>query len=297
MTQSNAKGGIAAKRRPRLANPDDIVPVVAYAAAVNGNVSEPPEACQTCGNAVFVTGLLQDLRNGLEEAKHYRAQLQQMSSRVLSAHEAERKHIARELHDDTAQVLTSILVRLRLLERSTKDQEVLQNVEELRDLTAGALDSVRRMAMDMRPAALDDLGLVSALQAYAERYSQTWPVRVTVRTDGLKRRLPADVELVLYRVVQEALINVAKHAAASRAFVSLSRRHNEVTVSIEDDGVGFDPNEGSRTYGSGMGIFGMRERLALVGGEVQLQSTKGHGTKITARAPLAANRAETRRAP
>ncbi len=295
MTQGRAGTSPVAGRRLRRASPDDFVPMVSNPTAANGKVPEAPEACRTCGNAVFVTGVLDDLRHGLEEANQYRAQLQQMSSQVLTAHEAERKRIARELHDDTAQALTSILVRLRLLGRSTKDPVVLVNIEELHELTAGALDSVRRMAMDLRPAALDDLGLVPALQAYTEKYSRNWPLSVTVRVDGLRRRLPADVELVLYRVVQEALNNIAKHASASSALVSLGRRHNELTLTVEDDGVGFDLSDGPRTSGSGLGLFGMRERLALVGGDVQVQSARGKGTKITARVPLAGKRVKTRR--
>jgi len=306
-TVSDMAQGRAGRRRVadwqlRSASPDDVVPVVSTANTFNGKapeagkVPEAPEACQTCGNAGFVSAVLDDLGRVLTEAKHYRAQLQQMSSRVLSAHEGERKRIARELHDDTAQALTSILVRLRLLGRSARDQELLRNVEELRELTAGALDSVRRMAMDLRPAALDDLGLVPALQAYAEKYSQNWPVSVTVSVDGLSRRLPADVELVLYRVVQEALTNVAKHSRTSSALVSFSRRQNEVILSIEDSGVGFDLTDGPRTDDSRLGLFGMQERLALVGGEVQVQSARGKGTKITARVPLSTKRGKTGRA-
>jgi signal transduction histidine kinase len=253
------------------------------------SVPEAPDACTRCGNSVFVAGVLEDLKSGIEESRRYRVRLRHMASRVLSAQEEERKHIARELHDDTAQALTSILVRLRLLERSTKDRDVLNNVEELRELTAGALDSVRRMALDLRPAALDDLGLVPALQAYAQRYAQTWPVAVTVEVRGLKRRLPSDVELVLYRIVQEALSNIAKHAFATRAHVSLTRRRNTVLVAVEDDGVGFDPHEVPRVQGSGLGIFGMRERMALVGGDIEVRSSKGSGTKVTAKVPLAAN--------
>jgi two-component system sensor histidine kinase UhpB len=219
-----------------------------------------------------------------------------MSSQVLEAHEGERKRIARELHDDTAQALTSILVRLRLLERSARDEDVLKNVEELRDLTSGALDSVRRMAMDLRPAALDDLGLVPALHAYAEKYSRTWPVSMNVSVTNLSRRLPADVELVLYRVVQEALSNVAKHASASNASVSLRGSRNEVTLRIEDDGVGFDAADVTPVDGSGLGLFGMRERLALVGGELEIQSSKGQGTTIVARVPLAGKAGGIRRA-
>jgi signal transduction histidine kinase len=250
----------------------------------------PPLACTICDNRDYVSGVLGERNTALHDARQYHSQLKKMSSQVLNAHEAERKRIARELHDDTAQALTSILVRLRLLERSTENGEVLKNVEELRDLTAGALDSVRRMAMDLRPAALDDLGLVPALQAYAENYSRNWPVKVTVSADGLVRRVPADVELVLYRVVQEALTNIAKHAGARWAQVSLSRRHNEVTLVVEDDGVGFDPEEKPRSNGTGLGHFGMRERLALVEGELEIESTRGTGTKVTARVPLASRR-------
>jgi signal transduction histidine kinase len=259
-------------------------------------VPAPPLACTLCDNRGFVEGVLGELGTALGDARQYHSRIKTMSSQILTAHEAERKRIARELHDDTAQALTSILVRLRLLERSTIDDEVLRNVEELRELTGGALDSVRRMAMDLRPAALDDLGLVPALQAYAEKYSQSWSVGVTINVEGLNRRLPADVELVLYRVVQEALTNIAKHAFANSAMVSLSRRHNEVTLTVEDNGVGFDLNKGPRTNGSGLGLFGMRERLALIGGDVQVESARGTGTRITARVPLTRTPGKTRRA-
>ncbi len=256
----------------------------------SSRVPIPPLACSLCDSREFVYRVLGELSTALGDARQYHSRIEEMSSQILTAHEAERKRIARELHDDTAQALTSILVRLRLLERSTADKEVLRNVEELRELTGGALDSVRRMAMDLRPAALDDLGLVPALHAYAEKYSQSWPVSVTVTVNGLTRRLPADVELVLYRVVQEALTNIAKHASTTRAAVSLSRRRNEVTLIIVDDGVGFDLDDGPQASGSRLGLFGMRERLALVGGEMQVQSARRQGTRITARVPLASKR-------
>jgi signal transduction histidine kinase len=258
-------------------------------------VPSAPLACTVCDNRDFVGGVLGDLGQALREAREYHNRIQEMSSQVLTAHEAERKRIARELHDDTAQALTSILVRLRLLERTAQDAEVLENVEELRELTSGALDSVRRMAMDLRPAALDDLGLVPALQAYAERFSENWPIKVSVSVDGLRRRLPADVELVLYRAVQEALSNVAKHSSASLALVSLSRRRNEVTLQIQDNGVGFEPAEKTQPNGTGLGLFGMRERLALVGGDVQIESVKGQGTTITVHVPIASKREKSRR--
>jgi signal transduction histidine kinase len=255
----------------------DLVPVV----------PQPPLACTVCDNSVFVSDVLGSLRATLGEAKEYHRQIQDMSSQVLTAHEAERKRIARELHDDTAQALTSMLVRLRLLERSSLDTEVLANVEELRELTAAALDSVRRMATDLRPAALDDLGLVPAMKAYGERFTRNWGIDVTIETKGVTRRLPPETELVLYRVFQEALTNIAKHSGAGRVRVALARRRNQVVLSIEDNGRGFAATDRARPEGTGMGLFGMRERLALVNGTLETNSNKGGGATIVARVPLA----------
>lgn len=250
------------------------------------DVPAPPSGCLACANSTFVRKVLDDLDRVLAEARQYHGRLQQLSSQVLTAHEAERKRIARELHDDTGQSLTSILVRLRLLERSVEDEAIRRNVEELRELTGSALDAVRRMAVDLRPASLDDLGLVPALHSYSERYSHAWPISVTFSAEGLKKRLPPNVELVLYRVVQEALTNVAKHSGARSVEVKLRRRNNVITVAIRDDGRGFDVRKVTQTDGSGLGLFGMRERMALVGGTVEIESAPGRGTVITARVPL-----------
>jgi two-component system sensor histidine kinase UhpB len=256
-------------------------------ATLPSSVPRPPVGCTLCENAGFVGGVLGNLGAALDEARAYHGQIQEMSSRILTAQEEERKRIARELHDDTAQAITSILVRLRLLERSTEDAAVLKNVEELRELTSGALDSVRRMAMDLRPASLDDLGLLPAIHSYVEQFSHGTSIAVSVEAEGLQRRLPCDVELVLYRVFQEALTNVSKHASATTALVQVKRKGNEVTLVIEDDGDGFDPGQPSLTEGSGLGLFGMRERLTLVGGVAEVASAKGKGTRISARVPLA----------
>ena len=250
------------------------------------DVPAEPDECLRCANSGFVEGVLEDLDRVLAEARQYHGRLQQLSSQVLTAHEAERKRIARELHDDTGQALTSILIRLRLLERIVKDDSVRRNVEELRDLTGNALDAVRRMAVDLRPAALDDLGLVPALHSYAEKYSNSWPIKVQFSAKGLKRRLPPNVELVLYRVAQEALTNIAKHSAARTADVALRRQHNIITVTVQDDGRGFDISSATETDRSGLGLFGMRERLALVGGTLEINSIPGNGTTIVARVPL-----------
>ncbi len=246
-----------------------------------------PPRCLDCENAGFVRSVLDDLDRILGEAQEYQSRLQHLSSQVLAAHEEERKRIARELHDDTAQALTSILVRLRLLERSVDDGDARGTVEELRDLTAATLDSVRRMAVDLRPSALDDLGLVAALRSYTEKFSQRWPIQVGFASNGLRRRLPAPVELVLYRVIQEALSNVAKHSGARRVEVRLSRKQNVLTAAVSDDGRGFQLDRVVESGRGGLGLFGMGERLALVGGSLDIDSRPGEGTTVTARVPLA----------
>jgi signal transduction histidine kinase len=279
-----------------LLNPGvrDLSPAIAEGRGIDLlslDVPTPPSACLACNNTGFVTGVLSDMEELLSESKRYQVKLRALSSEVLAAQEAERKRISRELHDDTAQALTSLLVRLRLLERTADDAFVSENVEELRELTSGALENVRRLAMDLRPAALDDLGLAPALESFVERFSERWPIEATFQADGLKSRLPAEVELVLYRVAQEALNNVAKHSAASHVSVFLTRRRGEVELSVSDDGRGFD-EELRREQEGGLGLFGISERLGLVRGSVNVDSTPGQGTTITVTVPVRRQRRE-----
>jgi two-component system sensor histidine kinase UhpB len=242
---------------------------------------QTPEACTRCQNASFVHEVLDELDQSLVKAQEYQVRLRQMSSQVLTAQEEERKRIARELHDDTAQALTSILVRLRLLERSLEDERLRGGLAELRDLTGATLEGVRRMAIDLRPPMLDDLGLEAALQSHVQDFSQRWPIRATFTSSRLGR-LPAGVELVLYRIVQEALSNVAKHANASQVLVRLSRRGRSLRLLVEDDGCGFDVEATRHSRESGLGLFGMEERLALVSGTLRVESVVGGGTRVSA---------------
>lgn len=247
---------------------------------------EPPQVCLECQNSTFVRSIVNELHRLLEEARRYHSRLQHLSSQVLTAHEAERKRVARELHDDTVQALTSILVRLRLLERSVEEREIKQGLIELRDLTAATLEGVRRLSVDLRPTALDDLGLMAALHSFVKGVTQRWPLRVEITGDGLEGRLPAQVELVLYRVVQEALYNVVKHAQARTAVVRFQRGSAGITVVVEDDGRGFDVEEALSSSERGLGLFGMKERLALVGGSLHIDSAPGRGSRIVAWVPL-----------
>ena len=229
------------------------------------------------------------LNTMLDVLQEHRGLLQKMSEQVLAAQEDERKRIARELHDETAQALTTLLIRLKILERARTASEMRGQINELRELTAQTLEAVRKLAVELRPATLDDLGLAAALEAYAEAYSSRNSLRVAFHAQGFDERdgrLPSDVELVLYRVVQEALTNAAKHAAPKQVRVDLTRTRDEVVAAIQDDGAGFDVEEMMRSRERGLGLFGMQERLALVGGQLVIDSAPGRGTRINARVPF-----------
>ncbi len=252
-------------------------------------VPQTPEACTQCQNASFVRVVLDELDQSLVKARQYQVRLRQMSSHVLTAQEEERTRIARELHDDTAQALTSVLVRLRLLERSADDKRLRLGLAELRDLTVETLEGVRRLAIDLRPPMLDDLGLEAAIQSHVQDFSARWQINVNFTSSGLGR-LPPNVELVLYRIVQEALSNVAKHASASRVETRLSRKGRTLRLLVEDDGCGFDVEAAKGSRQSGLGLFGMEERLALIGGTLRVESSPGKGTRLSAEVPLPRSR-------
>ena len=219
----------------------------------------------------------------LEENAH---QMQQLSRLILQAQEAERLRLARELHDEAAQALTSLIVHLRLLERAKNPSEAQQRVVELRELTAQALEDVRRVSLDLRPTILDDLGLAPALEWRVDEFNRLDDVSAELRIEGLAQRLPRDMELVLYRTGQEALSNIAKHARATAVRVRLWTHDGWVHLEIQDNGCGFDPTAPVSESGSGLGLLGMRERLAMIGGELDIDSAPNRGTTISARAPL-----------
>ncbi len=233
-----------------------------------------------------VEQLTDTLNSMLDEVEAYREEVQRLSSQAISAQEEERKRVARELHDETAQSLTSLLVRLRIAEKAGSVEEIRAAIAEVRELTSRTLEEVRKLALELRPSALDDLGLVPALQWYTKQYAERHGVTVDFRSVGLAERLPSDVELVLYRVVQEALTNVAKHARARHVTVLLERQGSAIRATVEDDGRGFDVHAMLQSRERGLGLFGMQERLALIGGHFHVESAPGRGTRIDVEAPL-----------
>ncbi|HUZ14581.1 MAG TPA: GAF domain-containing sensor histidine kinase [Gaiellaceae bacterium] len=204
--------------------------------------------------------------------------------RVVSAQELERRRLARELHDETGQALTSILLGLRGLEDVHDEVALRATVAEVRDLVRSTLQDVRRLAVELRPKALDDFGLVAALERLTENFAEQTGMSVefvpNLPGDG---RFPPEVETALYRLVQESLTNIVKHAHAKSVSILLTQKPGFVSVVVEDDGVGFEPG---RATGDGIGLLGMRERVGLFGGRLILESRPGAGTTVVAEVPL-----------
>ena len=203
--------------------------------------------------------------------------------RVVDAQELERRRLARELHDETGQALTSILLGLKTLEETLEADEARAATARLRELVVATLQDVRRLAVELRPSALDDFGLVAALEHLASSFSEQTGIAVDLGVALGTERLPGEVETALYRIVQESLTNVVKHARARRVSIALTRMEGSVTAVVEDDGQGFDPDEAPS---GGFGLIGMRERLALLGGRLRIESSPGAGTTIAADVPL-----------
>jgi signal transduction histidine kinase len=201
--------------------------------------------------------------------------------RVVAAQELERKRLARELHDETGQALTSILLGLRTVEETESDDDRKTAISALREMAVATLRDVRRLAVELRPKALDDFGLVPAIERLAEAFQEQTGIQVDFES-RLGDRLPSELETSLYRIVQEGLTNVVKHARARHVSVLLTRKDSSVAVVIEDDGRGFSPESAGA---EGLGLIGMRERLALVDGTLAVESAPGSGTTLVAEVP------------
>ncbi len=214
----------------------------------------------------------------------------EMLGEVLAAQEAERARVARDLHDDVGQALTSVLLGLRLIESSLRAEKVdvadaCRHAEEARKLVADALGRARRLAFDLRPTVLDDMGLLAALERLVAETSSRALIPVDLAAHGLgAARLSPEIETVVYRVVQEALTNVARHARAQSVSVTVSVADGRLRAVVEDDGAGFDPDEASP--GGRLGLTGMAERAELVGGRVELTAARGKGTAVRLEVPV-----------
>lgn len=204
---------------------------------------------------------------------------------AIQAQEEERKRIARELHDGVGQALYSILVGLNVIGQDNLTDPIKQHVNDLLQMTSKAMEEVKRMALELRPSALDDLGLLPALRSLMKRVEKSFHIQVEMHVQGEKRRYSAAMETALYRIVQEAMTNTAKYGKANQLGIVFENREKEVVVTVVDDGVGFDVEQ-ALNAGKGLGLFGMRERAQLLGGTVDIRSAPDDGTTVIIRIPV-----------
>ena len=224
-----------------------------------------------------------------EVVQERETQLEELVRQLVNAQEQERGRIARELHDETGQKLTALAMGLAAVETSLAGEQARAQglVRNLRDVADQSITELRNIMADLRPAQLDDLGLVPALRWYVGQYTGRHPdMNVTLSADRMPKRLPSGLETVIFRAAQEALTNIARHTRASQVNIGLSQDARGVRLIVTDDGVGFDVNAPPKyDRGSGLGLVGMRERVALVGGTCTVESEPGHGTRIVVELP------------
>jgi two-component system sensor histidine kinase UhpB len=236
---------------------------------------------------------------GISEIQHLQKELTEMSRKVqaaqeglhdyigaiTSAQEEERTRLARELHDDTIQAVVALKQRVQLAQRSVKDQAGEQSLQELEALAEQTVQNLRRLTRALRPIYLEDLGLVTALDMLARETSQNNDFVVNFAKSGQERRLPREVELSLYRIAQEALTNVVKHANATQADLRINFEEQEITLQITDNGVGFEiPKSPTDFAPSGhFGLLGIHERVDLIGARLELESDEDNVTRLTVR--------------
>ncbi|MCZ7567726.1 MAG: histidine kinase [Ardenticatenaceae bacterium] len=231
---------------------------------------------------------LETLNEALREQEAVRRQL---LARVITVQEEERKRIARELHDGTGQVLSSLVISLEAVQRSlpAEASDVRVRLGRTQDLIKQTVTDIRRLIADLRPGALDELGLVSAIRWCAENRLDALGVDYEVQARDLQtNRLSGTVETVLFRIAQEAIGNVARHAGATWVSISLARHDGQIRLVIEDDGKGFNPDavQPARDGTHGLGLIGIRERASLIGGQTRIASRPGQGTRIEVEVPL-----------
>ncbi|WP_018306526.1 GAF domain-containing sensor histidine kinase [Desulfitobacterium hafniense] len=209
-------------------------------------------------------------------------ELRRVCKAAIEAQEAERKRLARELHDEVGQAITAILLRLKAMQDETDLELIKDRLNGLRYLTGQTLEEVRRLSMDLRPTVLDDLGLVSAIRWYVDECSSRTGLKVNFLLRNITERLPEEVEIVLYRAVQEGLTNIIRHAEAKHVQIELELQRNTVLLTICDDGKGMKL---SSEY-NGLGLIGMQERVKLIGGQHNINSQPGQGVMISITLPI-----------
>jgi signal transduction histidine kinase len=238
------------------------------------------------GCVVYISRIERQNRRRFQETVEARTALGQLSARLVSAQEEERRAISRELHDEVGQTLTAVIVDVaNLANRLPADDAVSRRyLENIRSYADRSVDSIRNIALLLRPSMLDDLGLIPALEWQAREVSRRSGVQIRVAAENVPETLPDPVRTCVYRVVQEALTNISRHSGAKSSVVSVRGEDGKLNLEISDDGSGFDP---SRIRG--LGLLGMEERVRQLGGRFEVRSKAGSGTTVNVTLPLIAS--------
>jgi len=217
-----------------------------------------------------------------KEVSSAQERLKVLSKRLLEIQEGERRHIARELHDEIGQILTAIKINIQTAFKLAGSKKVEVHLNEGVELIEEALFQVRKLSVDLRPSMLDDLGLIPALRWYVDKHSTRTGIKARVVADEIIKRLPSNIEITCFRVSQEALTNIIKHANATDVEINLFYQEDELHLLIKDDGVGFNFFSAIQKglQGESMGLLGMQERVELIGGKIKINSKPGGGTQI-----------------
>lgn len=223
--------------------------------------------------------------------REQRAQLRALTNKLTEVQESERRQIARELHDEMGQALTALRINLAAVEKALPSDAPAPSRDRLAEamqLAEQTLEQIRELSLNLRPPMLDDLGLVPTLRWYVKRYTSRTNIAAELTVLGIEQRLPPPVETALYRVLQEALTNVARHAEATTVHLQLRYDAQSVTAQVEDNGRGFLVNQNvlPATDAAGMGLLGMRERVTLLGGTFQIESAPGKGAQLWLEIPV-----------
>lgn len=238
--------------------------------------------------AIAVNQDITDLKHAQDALALSRQQLEALSGAVVSVQEQERKRLSMELHDEIGQTLSALKIAVETARRRSSEPAIADLLQHASAMADTLVTDVREIARRLRPPPLDDLGLVAALRWHLDRVSNAAPVKISFNAGTLNRRLPGELELAGFRVIQEAVSNVIRHANAKTLSITLVCSDQQLRLSVQDDGSGFEPEDIYRTRGHHpLGLLGMRERTAMQGGELKITSVPGQGTEIIATFPLA----------
>lgn len=241
---------------------------------------------QSVTNQIAITVENMRLWDELQQKEKVRRKLLE---KVIKVQEEERKRIARELHDETSQSLTSLLIGLGQIQDMTHEASLIREMERLKELTHLTLQEVHELSWNLRPSVLDKFGLVVALERYVQDYQEKYKLEVDLLVTGIHNyRFSSEIETSLYRIVQESLTNIARYAQAQTVSIIIEKRDQQLSVIVEDDGVGFNVEEVLRRDPTkhNLGLHGMRERVLLLGGNLTIESNPGTGTTIYVKVPI-----------